>query len=363
VDAKAVDNANDGEYERESNVRSRTEVDMVKTGGHIVLTSIQAPTRQVEAFLRQPAWKTVFVADLKTPEFRSSNQIHFLSVDAQKTAPGGLGQALPWNHYARKNLGYLHAIEQGCECIFDTDDDNQPIDPWRPRPPAACVQAVACGQKWINVYAHFGGTQVWPRGFPLEYIGICEAPCVEPSEARNVMVWQGLVAGDPDVDAIFRLTRPGTVEFVPAPPLILPFGSYCPFNSQNTLWDQPAFPYLYLPSTVSFRFTDILRGLVAQRCFWAHGWRLGFQSVTALQERNPHSLLADFKDELPCYLHSSHVAEILDGLELSGDASTNLRVCYGALCRAGLVQSAEMSLLDLWLEAFSIRCPARSSKT
>ena len=316
-------------------------------GSHIVLTSIHPPTAQVEGLLRQPGWQTIFVADLKTPDFPIPEGLHRLSVEDQKAVP--LGAALPWNHYARKNLGYLHAMALGAARLFDTDDDNLPVEPWGPEPAGPPV--LAAGAKWINAYAHFGGGQVWPRGFPLERIGACEAPATRPAGDPTVAVWQGLVGGDPDVDAIFRLTRPDPVTFRDAPPLVLAAGSYCPFNSQNTLWSPRAFPYLYLPATVTFRFTDILRGLVAQRCFWAHGWSLGFQGATAWQERNPHDLLVDFRDELPCYLQAARVVQILDALPLGVQPAANLRACYGALAEAALVRREELPLVDLWLQA------------
>ena len=173
-----------------------------------------------------------------------------------------------------------------------------------------------------------------------------------------MVVWQGMVEGDADVDAIYRLTRPDPVEFRPAPPLVLAAGSYCPFNSQNTLWAREVFPYLYLPSTVSFRFTDILRGLVAQRCFWAHGWRLGFQGVTARQERNPHNLMTDFRDEIACYLGASNVAAILDGLKLGPDPGENLRACYRALADPAIVTPDELPLVERWLDALGPDQPA-----
>lgn len=317
----------------------------------VVLTSIRRPTSQVAAFLRQSGWRTVFVADLKTPDFTSPPGLEYLSVDWQKSESDSMSLELPWRHYARKNVGYLHAIRSGAEMIFDTDDDNAPIDPWTPRPKSGYSVAAIGSNKWVNVYAHFGGDRVWPRGFPLEKIGDCAAPKTESTDDGDVMVWQGLVEGDPDVDAIFRLTRPGRVEFQTAAPIILPAGSYCPFNSQNTWWSRPAFAYLYLPATVTFRFTDILRGLVAQRCFWAHGWRMGFQRVTARQERNAHDLLADFADEMPCYLLPQRIVERLDALVLGDDPVFNLRTCYEALCENGWVKPEELNLVDRWLSA------------
>ena len=33
-------------------------------------------------------------------------------------------QQLPWHSFGRKNVGYIYAISQGAEVIFDFDDDN-----------------------------------------------------------------------------------------------------------------------------------------------------------------------------------------------------------------------------------------------
>jgi hypothetical protein len=53
---------------------------------------------------------------------------------------------------------------------------------------------------------HFGNFDVWPRGFSLGSVnsGIREA---EPAAPVRMLIQQGLASKDPDVDAIFRLTR------------------------------------------------------------------------------------------------------------------------------------------------------------
>lgn len=38
-----------------------------------------------------------------------------------------LVRKLPYKSYTRKMIGYLYAISQGAEWIYDTDDDNRPI--------------------------------------------------------------------------------------------------------------------------------------------------------------------------------------------------------------------------------------------
>ncbi|KAK6036111.1 hypothetical protein COOONC_26384 [Cooperia oncophora] len=86
---------------------------------------------------------------------------------------------------------------------------------------------------------------------------------------RTAAVQQGLVHKDPDVDAIFRLLhadkRSGLNEKFSrhAPPIVLEAGTYAPWNSQNTLFHKKAFFTLFLPTTVTFRTTDIWRSYIA----------------------------------------------------------------------------------------------------
>ena len=110
----------------------------------------------------------------------------------------------------------------------------------------------------------------------------------------NVGIWQGLTDGDPDVIAVFRMTNGKLCFFKHREPVVLRQHTATPFNSQNTLIRKELFPLLYLPATVSFRFTDILRGLVAQPIMWLYGYHLGFIEVTVTQKRNVHNYFNDF---------------------------------------------------------------------
>ena len=48
----------------------------------------------------------------------------FLSYEDQVKMPSNFVKRLPWNSFGRKNVGYLYAITQGANVIFDLDDDN-----------------------------------------------------------------------------------------------------------------------------------------------------------------------------------------------------------------------------------------------
>jgi hypothetical protein len=166
-------------------------------------------------------------------------------------------------------------------------------------------------------------------------------------------VQQGLADGSPDVDAVWRLLLDRPVAFDRAPSVLLVKGQWCPFNSQSTWWWPPAFPLMYLPSTCTFRMTDIWRSLVAQRCLWELGTGVVFHSAEVYQDRNAHSLLRDLEDEIPGYLGNEAIADCLTGLILEEGperVADNARTCYAALVDAGYLDASELSLQEIYLE-------------
>src|SRR5262249_43100336 len=154
-------------------------------------------------------------------------------------------------------------------------------------------------------------------------------------------IQQGLANLAPDVDAVWRLVLGRVIYFDRGQPsLSLPPGTWCPFNSQSTWWWPEAYPLLYLPTHCSFRLTDIWRGFVAQRWLWEMGHGLVFHGPEVPQERKPHTLLADFRDEVAGYLHNARLVRCLEGLALRpgpGSALDNLVRCYEALIAGGFL--------------------------
>lgn len=279
----------------------------------------------------------------------------FWSVERQHQSGLEYAAACPTRHYARKNIGYLIAIQQGAQTIIETDDDNFPREEFwqtRERRPQLAVSPENHG--WLNVYGLYSKTLLWPRGLPLDAIQQ-PLPDVQTwkTQAADCPIQQGLADENPDVDAIYRLLLPLPQNFDGRPPVALARGTWCPFNSQNTRWWRDAFPLLYLPAYCSFRMTDIWRSFVAQRIAWENGWSLLFHKATVWQDRNDHSLMRDFEDEVPGYLHNRDLCDQLGALSLKPGADgipDNLRQCYEVFIRKGVVESRELPLLDLWLK-------------
>jgi hypothetical protein len=151
------------------------------------------------------------------------------------------------------------------------------------------------------------------------------------------------------------MTQKLPINFQENEPLILGEGSWCPFNSQNTVWKKEAFPLLYLPSYCSFRMTDIWRSLIAQRIAWTCGWNILFHSADVWQERNEHKLLKDFEDEIPGYLNNSKICRMLENLDLKSGVRNiceNLFRCYAIMVQNGWIESQEQNILESWCVEF-----------
>jgi hypothetical protein len=102
-----------------------------------VLTTIFEPTPACHAFVsmsfpHKGSSHFVAVGDKKTPDsawasfVRQSKrgQVVYLSPADQLALPYRSIKLMPWNHFGRKNIGFLYAIDKGAEWIFDFDDDN-----------------------------------------------------------------------------------------------------------------------------------------------------------------------------------------------------------------------------------------------
>jgi hypothetical protein len=323
----------------------------------LVVTSVNAPNhamRELAAGAKDHGYVFYLIGDAHTPPGFSLEDCEYYSLDRQAATGFRIAQLLPEHNYARKNVGYLLAIQAGAQTIQETDDDNLPrAGFWEDRPRRFHVPVLS-QSGWANIYSYFTDGPVWPRGLALEAIRQ-PLPAFDtlPRVEADCPIQQGLTDEYPDVDAVYRLALGQPVIFRRDRRIALDRGCWCPFNSQNTTWHEAAFPLLYLPSYCSFRMTDIWRGLIAQRIGWENGWRLLFREADVSHERNEHDLLRDFQDEIPGYLGNAKIAETLAGLRLAQGLENlpgNLMRCYEALVFIGAADRREIPLVEAWLE-------------
>jgi hypothetical protein len=322
----------------------------------IIITSILNPTEAVVSFSGMENYNLIVVGDKKTPANWKCNNVDYISVIQQETLDFKLATILPFNHYSRKMLGYLKAIQNGADYIIDTDDDNVPKENWSFPEFESEFNCISGDKGFVNIYQLYSTQKIWPRGLPLNLIA--NQFLLEKSlklKDCKIGIWQGLVDEDPDVDAIYRLTSDSPCYFNAQGPVVLGKGTISPFNSQNTIIRKELFVLLYLPTSVTFRFTDILRSLVAQPIMWLYDYQLGFVNATVVQKRNPHDYMKDFVSEIPMYQHCEKVIDIVSN-SISGSESieANIYNAYKSLFKANIVCEQEMKTVELWLKDIEI---------
>jgi hypothetical protein len=314
-----------------------------------VITTIQPPTKSVRALapkLREHGMSLIVAGDEAGPAGYIKGA-DLLTLDMQRKSGFALAGLLPTRHYTRKNIAYLTAMQRGAARIYETDDDNAPMLHWSPKSISVSAHR-ARGTGWLNVYRHFTSKRIWPRGLPLGAIDSWHGASLTKTVYCSP-IQQGLANGNPDVDAVYRLTNTGATIFGRRGSLALGPNQWCPFNSQNTWWFRQAFPLMYLPSYCTFRMTDIWRSFIAQRCLHQTGAVLTFHAPDVVQTRNHHDLIADLDQELPGYRHNHAIVDTLRHVKLAGSITDNLRACYVALATEGIMPIHELTLVDAWL--------------
>lgn len=187
----------------------------------IIVTTIFYPSPSIHKFLQlKSPWNLIVIGDRKTPHDwlahvkGNRSRLLYLSIEDQSSLDYSILQYIPQGSYARKNIGYLVAIQCGGKLIFESDDDNlletddvyylpkivQPKHvPW--------IGFHGERSPLINIYASFGHPNIWPRGFPIDELrNVTEDGwhSVRRNLEENMPVYiqQYLADLDPDVDAL-----------------------------------------------------------------------------------------------------------------------------------------------------------------
>ncbi len=346
-----------------------------------VVTTIFAPSEAVVDSckrLREYQGCLIVIGDAKGPENyillpeMASCSYNFVSYHEQQNFGGSFARTLPHNHFGRKNLGYIAAIQNGATSVWDFDDDNIFINDkmgtfLQSKKDDVDVQVLRISQSLgdvLNPYPALGSTHFsWPRGFPLTEIkSVDKTPKWFNTSAngslRNVGVVQALANHDPDVDAIYRLQRKLPLNFLSyseAMILPVPLGIMSPFNAQATLWASPdAFWGLYLPVSVHGRVSDIWRSYIFQRLAKELCLQIAFSaSPWVEQRRNAHSYIADLDAEHDLYFKTESLLHFLNTW-IPSDASSLLSdmflELYIALYEREYVNAADVQLSRMWIE-------------
>jgi len=343
----------------------------------IVVTSIFQPspaTRMLGEMTRK-GWCYVVVADVNGPtEYDDVEGVIYLTVERQRALHFQSLSHIPWRHFGRKNIGFLYAIAHGAKVIYDTDDDNRlkehripilgfdmesrerwstPVNVSKPSQPIHLPRV-------FNPYPSFSPTcgHIWPRGFPLDSVqgqGVENWTLLAGQLEHPPAVQQYLADEDPDVDAVFRLTRQlpcrfgGLDQHLPEV-LATPPHVFLPYNAQATVHLYEAFWGLLLPVTVHGRVSDIWRAYLTQKLLWDVGQVVAIHPARVVHDRVAHDYLKDFQSETDLYLKSTAIVAFL--AEWTSDAPTlveRLEQLWAALYSRGFVELGDLRLAQAWI--------------
>lgn len=268
----------------------------------IVTTSINPPTKALELYASMLDWDLIVVGDKKTP-IGVYKDYDYISPEDQEDKYKHISDAIGWNCIQRRNIGLIEAYKRGAEVIAMVDDDNIPYPNWG--------KDLFIGKEIMADYYEIDNPvfdplsvtnypQLWHRGFPIELLPTRMNVIYKGKRSITPLVQADLWDGDPDLDAVGRITYRPCVKFNVKTPYFSNKPS--PFNSQNTFIHRSLLPDYFLFPHVG-RMDDIW---AAYHC---SKYPVVYAPASVYQERNQHNLVSDMKAELLGYENSLKFVE------------------------------------------------------
>jgi len=268
----------------------------------IVTTTINPPTKALIKYSKLTDWKLIVVGDLKTPhkDFLKLKNIIYLSPKDQEKISKPISDQIGWNCVQRRNIGFMLASKMGAEIIATVDDDNIPHKNWGKNlfvNKKIQVRLFSDKNDFFDPLSITEHKSLWHRGFPVQllkkrkpkYMGLKKIHC---------LIQANLWDGDPDIDAICRISYAPIIKFKKFRPFST--NKLVPFNSQNTFISGKILKYYMMLTNVG-RMDDIWGGYYLQQKLSNLSPFIVFANSTVTQERNIHDLIIDLKKEITGY--------------------------------------------------------------
>lgn len=279
---------------------------------YIVTTTINSPTEATKKYSQFSDWKLIVVGDTKTPhdEYRKLNCI-YLHPEEQEKKYKELSDTIGWKTIQRRNVGFVEAYNLGADIVATVDDDNIPYDTWGQN--LLVGKTIECDCYDSTLYDIFDplsitkNNHVWHRGYPIQYVPNRLNVEYKGKVKRKVLVQADLWDGDPDIDAIARLSLKPIVDFKD---IQEPYGSnqIAPFNSQNTFLHRDVLPYYACLPFVG-RMDDIWGSYILQHYFKNS---VVYNKASVYQDRNVQDLITNLEKEIVGYRNTLSLVENLE---------------------------------------------------
>lgn len=323
----------------------------------VIITTINRPTETILKHINNTEYDVIIVGDNKTPDDYKNLNCIYLDIPSQQKLFPELSELLPYNHYCRKNLGYLYAIKKGYKIIYETDDDNIPYDNFDNILQYNNIQMITeQNNTWINIFKYFtNNAYIWPRGFPLSLLKNEPNYLIQNTD-KTPSIINGLVENDPDVDALFRIicNDQDYIKWNKNECILIDNTNVCVFNTQNTFWLNPElFISLLIPCSVSFRYCDILRGIINNIILKKTDNYMMYSSPNVVQYRNEHNLISDFKSEYEMYIHNETILDYIENdIENITSVKELLFLIYNNLLLHNVITQKDIDILNKWITYF-----------
>lgn len=274
----------------------------------IVTTTINSPTIATHKFAeiaQRDNWTFIIVGDTKTPheEYyeleKTYSNVKYLSPEEQEREYKDISDVIGWKTIQRRNIGFIAAYKMGGDIIATVDDDNIPYDNWGKNICIGKTIEVDLYEPELDVFDPLSITKdnyIWHRGYPIEYLQKRHRVEYKGKIKRKVLVQADLWDGDPDIDAMARLTYKPIVKYSD---ITEPYCSnkISPFNSQNTFLSREVIPY-YSVLPFTGRMDDIWGGYILQHYFPNS---VVYSPASVYQDRNVQDLIVNLEKEIIGY--------------------------------------------------------------
>lgn len=275
---------------------------------YIVTTTINNPTEATIKFCEiadKKDFTFLIIGDLKTPHeeyFKLCDKhknVVYLTPEQQSNLYPELSDIIGWKTIQRRNIGFVYAYQNNADIVATVDDDNIPYDTWGDNILIGKeifvdeYQNTSCD--YFDPISPTEHNDLWHRGYPIEYLPIKNNIEYKGKIKITPLVQAEFWDGDPDIDAICRLSKKPIIKFND----FKPFTSkqLSPFNSQNTFLHRSVLKYYSVLPYVG-RMDDIWGGYILQFHFPNS---VIYTNASVYQDRNTQDLIKNLENEIIGY--------------------------------------------------------------